>query len=155
MLTLLGRVLDDAVKQGTLSRNVAKLVERPNRQEGHEDMDRGAGGDLPRGCGGRPAQCRLAAQLVRPSPRRGARTVLVRYDLDAKTIRIRKARVEVTGVGVVEGEPKTERGKRTLPLDDALASALRSLKAGQARDRLRPGRLTQQAVPIVAESILW
>ena len=30
-LMLLGSVLDDAVKQGTLSRNVAKLVERPNQ----------------------------------------------------------------------------------------------------------------------------
>ena len=28
---LLGRVLDDAVRQGQLSRNVAKLVERPHQ----------------------------------------------------------------------------------------------------------------------------
>jgi integrase len=47
--------------------------------------------------------------------------------------------VEVTGVGVVEGEPKTERGKRTLPLDDALVTALRSLKAQQAKERLEAG----------------
>jgi integrase len=31
MLTLLGKVLEDEVKQGTLSRNVAKLVEHPHQ----------------------------------------------------------------------------------------------------------------------------
>jgi Phage integrase family len=60
-------------------------------------------------------------------------------DLQAKTLIIRRARVEVTGSGGVEVGPKTERGKRTLPLDDALASALRSLKARQARERLEAG----------------
>jgi integrase len=60
-------------------------------------------------------------------------------DLQAKTITIRRARVEITGVGVVEGEPKTERGRRTLPLDDGLVAALRSLKARQAQERLAAG----------------
>jgi integrase len=58
-------------------------------------------------------------------------------DLQAKKLTIRKARLEITGVGVVEGEPKTERGRRTLPLDDGLVAALRSLKTRQARERLR------------------
>jgi integrase len=40
----------------------------------------------------------------------------------------------------VEGPPKTERGRRTLPLDEALVAALRSLKARQAQERLRAGR---------------
>jgi integrase len=37
MLTLLSSVLEDAVRQGTLSRNVAKMVERPRqvKQEMH------------------------------------------------------------------------------------------------------------------------
>jgi integrase len=60
-------------------------------------------------------------------------------DLQAKMITIRRARVEVTGVGVVEGEPKTERGKRTLPLDDGLVATLRTLKTRQARERLEAG----------------
>jgi hypothetical protein len=34
VLTLLGSVLDDAVRQGTLSRNAARLVERLARQDG-------------------------------------------------------------------------------------------------------------------------
>ena len=36
-------------------------------------------------------------------------------------------------------EPKTERGKRTLPLDDGLVAALRSLRARQSEERLRAG----------------
>ena len=68
-------------------------------------------------------------------------------DLDAKTLTIRRARVEVTGTGVVEVGPKTERGGRTLPLDDALMSALRSLQTQQARERLEAGRPIPRAVP--------
>ena len=43
-------------------------------------------------------------------------------------------------MGVVEEDRKTERGKRTLPLDEALVAALRSLKARQARERLEAGK---------------
>jgi hypothetical protein len=39
----------------------------------------------------------------------------------------------------VEVGPKTERGKRTLPMDDVLASARPSLKARQAREHLEAG----------------
>ena len=149
-------MLEDAVKQGTLSRNVAKMVERP--QQHKKDMKTWTEGQAATFLEA-VANDRLSAawQLSLYGLRRGEVLGLRWSDmnLDAKTITIRKARVEVTGVGVVEGEPKTERGKRTLPLDDALASALRSLKAGQARDRLGPGGLTQPAVLTVAESILW
>jgi integrase len=59
-------------------------------------------------------------------------------DLDARTLTIRLARTSVAGE-VLEGEPKTERSKRTLPLDDGLVAALRSLKPRQARERLEAG----------------
>jgi integrase len=55
-------------------------------------------------------------------------------DLEAKTLTIRKTRLE-TG----EGPPKTKRGKRTLPLDEAMVTALRSLRTQQARERLAAG----------------
>jgi hypothetical protein len=60
-------------------------------------------------------------------------------DFEAKTLTIRLSRGEVTGAGIVEGEPKTERGKRTLPLDDSLVAALRALKTLQNQDRLKAG----------------
>ena len=40
---------------------------------------------------------------------------------------------------VLHGEPKTERARRTLPLDDGLVAALRSLKTRQTRERLEAG----------------
>jgi integrase len=76
-------------------------------------------------------------------------------DLDAKTLTIRKTRVLVAGAGVVEGEPKTERGRRTLPLDDSLAASLRSLKARQARDRLAAGEAYTAACAGCGGSISW
>jgi integrase len=141
MLTLLGKVLEDAVKQGTLSRNVAKMVEHPRQDK--KDMKTWTEGQAATFLEA-VADHRLSAawQLSLYGLRRGEVLGLRWSDvnLDAKTITIRRARVEVTGVGVVEGEPKTERAKRTLPLDDGLAVALRSMKARQARDRLAAGR---------------
>ena len=50
------------------------------------------------------------------------------------------------GTGVVEGEPQTERGPRTLPLDETLAASLRSLKARQAQERLAAGAYRRAAL---------
>jgi integrase len=47
----------------------------------------------------------------------------------------------------VEGEPKTERGRRTLPLDEALAASLRSLRARQAEERLAAGEAYSTGCP--------
>jgi integrase len=146
MLTLLTSVLEDAVKQGTLHRNVAKLVERPYQPR--KDMatwtERQAAAFLEH-----VADDRLNAawQLSLYGLRRGEVLGLcwTDIDLDNKTLTIRRARVEITGVGVVEGEPKTARGKRTLPLDEALAASLRSLKTRQARERLEAGRAYKPA----------
>jgi integrase len=135
-LTLLSSVLDDAVRQGTLSRNVAKMVERaPQDKHEMKTWTEGQAAALLEAV----ADARLSAawQLSLYGLRRGEVLGLCWSDIDlqAKTLIIRRARAEVTGSGVVEVGPKTERGKRFLPLDDALASALRSLKARQARGR--------------------
>jgi integrase len=139
-LTLLSSVLDDAVRQGTLSRNVAKMVERAP-QDKHEMKtwtEGQAAGFLEAVADDRSAlpgsSPSTASAAVRCSGCAG-----LTWISKPKTSIIRRARVEVTGSGVVEVGPKTERGKRTLPLDDALASALRSLKARQARERLEAG----------------
>jgi integrase len=139
-LTLLSSVLDDAVRQGTLSRNVAKMVERaPEDKHEMKTWTEGQAAAFLEAV----ADDRLSAawQLSLYGLRGGEVLGLCWSDVDlqAKTLIIRRARVEVTGSGVVEVGPKTERGKRTLPLDDALASALRSLKARQARERLEAG----------------
>ncbi len=147
-LMLLGSVLDDAVRQGTLSRNVAKLVERPSQVK--KDMRtwtaNQAGAFLEA-----VADHRLNAafQLSLYGLRRGEVLGLCWSDIDlqAKTLTIHRARVEVTGTGIVEVGPKTERGKRTLPLDDAMVAALRSLRTQQSRERLAAGTAYRAACP--------
>jgi integrase len=139
-LMLLGSVLEDAVRQGTVSRNVAKMVERPEHRK-HETKTWTEGQAAAFLEAVEDDRLSGAWQLSLYGLRRGEVLGLCWSDVDfqAKTITIQRARVEVTGSGVVEVGPKTERGKRTLPMDDALAAALRSLKAQQAREHLEAG----------------
>ena len=139
-LMLLGSVLEDAVRQGTVSRNVAKMVERPeHRKQEVKTWTEGQAAAFLEAV--EDDRLSGAWQLSLYGLRRGEVLGLCWSDVDfhAKTITIQRARVEVTGFGVVEVGPKTERGKRTLPMDDALAAALRSLKAHQAREHLEAG----------------
>ena len=59
-------------------------------------------------------------------------------DLDAGTIRITRARVLVDG-RPVDSVPKTDAGRRTIPLDSTLAACLRSHWTRQAAERLAAG----------------
>jgi integrase len=119
---------------------VAKLVERPEHRK-HEMKTWTEGQAAAFLDAVEDDRLSAAWQLSLYGLRRGEVVGLCWSDIDfqTKTITIQRARVEVTGSGVVEVGPKTERGKRTLPMDDALATALRSLKAQQARERLEAG----------------
>jgi integrase len=59
-------------------------------------------------------------------------------DLGARSLRIRNARTLVDGKPVNK-PPKTAAGKRVLPLDDALVTALKGFKVRQAAERLAAG----------------
>jgi hypothetical protein len=68
MLTLLGKVLEDEVKQGTLSRNVAKLVEHPHQVKKEMKTWRAETGRDVLGDGCRsPAERRIPALPLRPA----------------------------------------------------------------------------------------
>jgi integrase len=56
-------------------------------------------------------------------------------DFDAKRLRIASTRV-AAAARVVVGSPKTERGRRTVALDDATVAALRQLRTMQMAERL-------------------
>ncbi len=56
-------------------------------------------------------------------------------DLDAGVIRINETRVTVAGKPVASS-PKTEEGRRSVPLDGALVAILRTHKARQASEKL-------------------
>ncbi|GAA1390272.1 hypothetical protein GCM10009613_30590 [Pseudonocardia kongjuensis] len=73
-------------------------------------------------------------------------------DLDAGTLSVRRARVLVE-VTVIEQEPKTRNGVRTLPLDEALAGALRALRTTQARERLAAGEGYEASGHVVVDEL--
>jgi len=73
-------------------------------------------------------------------------------DLAAATITVRQARV-LAGYEVLVEEPKSRNGIRTLPLDEALVSALRALKARQAGERLAAGGAYDRAGYVAADEI--
>ena len=58
-------------------------------------------------------------------------------DLEAGTVRIRRTVSRVDGVGLVVGEPKTARARRTIPLPPTAIDALRRHRTRQAEERLR------------------
>ncbi|MCP9209953.1 site-specific integrase [Streptomyces sp. NEAU-Y11] len=60
-------------------------------------------------------------------------------DLTAGTIQVETTRTMVRGK-VVEKDPKSERGKRTLPLPAVVLGALRAAKAAQAKEKLAAGQ---------------
>jgi len=155
MLTLLAAVFEDAVKQGNLGRNVVRLVERPKQTttemqtwtaDSAAAFLRSVAGD----------RLYAAWQFSLYGLRRGEVLGLRWSDVDlvAKTITVRWSRTSVAGE-IVEKEPKTERGKRTLPLDDDLVDALTALQLRQREEREDAGEAyaapCQLADPLTGE----
>lgn len=60
-------------------------------------------------------------------------------DLGARTWTVGEVRVVVDGKVIVKEVPKSERGARTLPLDDELVATLTALHARQAAEKLAAG----------------
>lgn len=138
-LDKLSAVFEDALKQGIIGRNVVKLVDRPNqtKKEMQTWTAEQAAAFL-----NHTAESRLAAawMLSLYGLRRGEVLGLRWSDIDLakKTLTVRWCRLAM-GYEVVEGEPKTERGKRTLPLDDGLVAALTDLQLKQREEAEKAG----------------
>lgn len=139
MLTLMSAALEDQVKQGSLVRNVAKLVDKlPG--ETHEmktwmpaDVEKFlemTDGD----------QYSHAWFLALCGLRRGEISGLQwKYvDLDAALLTVAVSRVSFAKT-ISEGAPKSRRSSRTLPMPDDLVSALKAARKRQAADRLLLG----------------
>jgi integrase len=152
----LGRLkaaLDLACEDGRLAANPARYVRMPSqpRREGttwSEDELRRflAAADADR----LAAAWRLALYGLRRGEVCGLRWEDV--DLDARTVRIGRARVLVNGQVIVKA-PKSERGYRTLPVDDVLAAELRALHKTQAAERLAAGQGYQASGYVVADEL--
>ncbi|WP_237077166.1 site-specific integrase [Mycobacteroides abscessus] len=139
MLTVLGAALDDALAQGLVVRNVAKLVKRPKvvAVEMSAWTDDEAAAFRAHITTDRLAACWLLTLAgFRRSEVLGLRWADV--DLAAGTVSVAQGRVVVTG-GTATGEPKSGRSKRTLPMPADVIAALRALKVAQATERLALG----------------
>jgi integrase len=153
VLTQLTSALRSAERQGLIGRNVAALVERPAMTR--REMKTWTADEAARFLA-YVADDRLAAawMLTMFGMRRGE-VVGLRWsdvDLEAGTLTICKTRVSI-GTQTIEEDPKTERGRRTLPLPADVVAALRRLRATQAAERLRvgAGAYTQSGFVVVDE----
>lgn len=73
-------------------------------------------------------------------------------DLDAGTLTVNRTRLSVDGA-VVEADPKSERGKRTLPLTKALVRAFRDLRKRETVERLAAGSAYADSGYVVVDEI--
>jgi integrase len=159
--------LETAVAEGKLVRNVAKLVKPPRKTEQDEQERETWSMDQVRQFLGTASKERLHAAWrmslygLRRGEVLGLRWPVVTWgsfaeactahrekwcepcygvgeDHQPTTIRIEKTRVLVE-YKVIEKDPKSRNGKRTLPLDAITATALRALWVHQATEKLAAG----------------
>jgi integrase len=159
--------LETAVAEGKLVRNVAKLVKPPKKTEQDERERETWSQDHVRrflATAGKErlhAAWRMSLYGLRRGEVLGLRWPVIDYgsfaetctahqekwcelcygvgeDYRPTTIRIEKTRVLVE-YKVIEKDPKSRNGKRTLPLDAVTAAALRALWVRQAAEKLAAG----------------
>ncbi|MEO6715169.1 MAG: tyrosine-type recombinase/integrase [Mycobacteriales bacterium] len=152
-LTILRMALEDALREGRVARNVAKLVDAPKRV--HRDMKTWTADEakafLVVALGDRLAPAWLLSLYgMRRGEVLGLRWSDV--DLEQRTVTISQTRASVGGTLVVTSEPKTARGRRQLPLDAGVCAALKSLLARQAAEkRFAGGAYRTKGLVIVNE----
>ena len=137
----ISKMLKDAVDDGKVARNVASKAKAVPQPDGAE-MKPWAPEQM-RAFLAHVVGDRLAAMwhLVATSGLRRGEVAGLRWefvDLDDATIRIAKTRT-VVDYKVVDSEPKTEKGKRTISLDPATAAALRAHRQRQLEERMAWG----------------
>jgi integrase len=138
----LHRALRDAVRWGLLMRNVADLADPPRvpKRILHTWTAEQAARFLVAVRGHRLYAAFLL--LLTTGMRRGEVCGLRwegSLDLETGTLSVRTNRVAVTYANVVEGEPKTARGRRTIPLDSSVVAALKAHRTRQLEERLAWG----------------
>jgi integrase len=152
----LGRLtaaLESAVEEGKLARNPARHVRPPKHTP--RERETWAAAEVRRFLAVADAD-RLAAcwRLSLYGLRRGEAVGLRWRDVDLKaaTITVSQSRVLADYQVLIE-EPKTRSGIRTLPLDDALVTALKALKARQAAERLAAGPAYERSGYVAADEL--
>ena len=138
---VLTSALEDALKQGFIGRNVAKLVDLPQieRYEGqiltveqaHKLLEFARGSSLDA----------LLLVAVTTGMRRGELTAVRWNDVDfgKGILQVRRTLSRVPGMGYVEGEPKTKAGRRKILLPSVVVEALKEHRIRQEQARIKMG----------------
>lgn len=145
MLFVLGKVLDDLVKQGHLVRNVLTLVDRLPQTK--QEMQTYTAAEVKKVLtAARPDRLEIVWLLALSGLRRGEICGLRWSDIDLKkrTITVRENNVVVDGQPMAS-EPKSERSKRTLPLTDPLVKGLRRAERRRKAERQEAGDLYEDS----------
>lgn len=153
-LTTFGMVVQSYTDQGVLPRNVVALVDRPKDTDAAEDTTAAAADNAADGAvrAWTLAEAERFRESVRDHRRfacwllscyglRRSEVLGLRWtaiNLDTGVLAVRRSRVAV-GSAVVEGDPKSRRSRRELPLPDDVTEALRSLKTHQRAEALALG----------------
>ncbi|ORV40354.1 recombinase [Mycobacterium doricum] len=151
-LTTFGAVVQSYTAQGVLPRNVVALVDRPRDADVAEDTaepDDDADGAVRSWTLAEAERFResvrnhrlFACWLLSMYGLRRSEVLGLRWgavNLDTGVLAVRRGRVSVGGA-VVEGDPKSRRSRRELPLPADVTEALRSLKTHQRAEALALG----------------
>ncbi|HEY7092276.1 MAG TPA: site-specific integrase [Ktedonobacterales bacterium] len=151
---VLSHALSDAVKDGTLPRNVAALVDPPRRVEREMLVYTPAQVDMLL----KSAQAAGMGPIVTLAVTTGLRlgeALALRWrdvELDAHRIHVRKGRSR--GVdGWIDADPKTNAGKRSISLTSAAVDALRAHRKAQLEHRIWLGESWQDLDYVFANSV--
>lgn len=144
--TVLRAGLDGAVRDGLLARNPAAAVRRPSvaRQEarhlGAPDVSKVLEA-------ANESRYHSALVLIAATGLRKGEALALRWDrvdLDDRTLKVAATLSRIRDRLVIT-EPKTARGRRTIPLSPAVVALLRRHRAAQAAEKLRAANLWEES----------
>ena len=141
MLVVLSSALDDAMKQGLVARNVARMVKRPAVE--HHEMATWTPEQAAKFRDHVRDDRLVACWLLTLAGLRRSEVLGLRWsdvDFAAGTVSVAQGRVVVPGAGTVTGDPKSKRSRRALPMPSDVVTALRAFKVQQAEERLALGK---------------
>ena len=149
----LGGALEDALKQGLVARNVAKLVDLPTKQryEGQILTVEQAKKLLETARGSRLDALLLVALTT--GLRRGEVAALHWGDIELESgvLQVRHTLVRVNGKGLVEREPKSKAGRRKIALSVVVIEALKKHRIRQLEARIKMGDRWQESGLVFCE----
>ena len=134
---VLHRALRDALRWGLVARNVCDAVSPPKVPRAEmQVLTPEQARDLLAAAAGDPLEA-LYVLAITTGMRQGELIGLKWQDFDAGRLTVHRTVRHMIGLGAVEGEPKSARGRRSLRLTPMAISALKLHRARQTEQRLR------------------